>query len=125
MNVLVTGGAGFIGSHLVKKLYELDYHVTVLDSLSDQIHTSNPENSPLYQSIKDKVEFIKGSVCDQDIMRSALKGQNMVVHLAAETGTGQSMYEVDKYVSTNIGATSKILDLLGQEANECSRYCVF
>lgn len=124
MNVLVTGGAGFIGSHLVKKLYELDYHVTVLDSLSDQIHTSNPENSPLYQSIKDKVEFIKGSVCDQDIMRSALKGQNMVVHLAAETGTGQSMYEVDKYVSTNIGATSKILDLLGQESNECSRFVI-
>ena len=124
MNILVTGGAGFIGSHLVKKLYQLGHNITVLDNLSEQIHTSNPEKSPLYLSIKDKVKFIRGSVNDLDIMVKALKNQNIIFHLAAETGTGQSMYEVDKYVSSNIGATSKILDFLGQEPHECSRFII-
>ena len=124
MNVLVTGGAGFIGSHLVKKLYQLGHNITVVDNLSEQIHTSNPEISPLYLSIKDKVKFIRGSVNDLDIMIKALRNQNIIFHLAAETGTGQSMYEVDKYVSTNIGATSQILDFLGQESHECSRFII-
>ena len=61
--VLITGGAGFIGSNIALKLIKKGYSVTVLDSLSEQIHGVNPEKtSPLYQSIKDKVKFIKGDV---------------------------------------------------------------
>lgn len=61
-NVLITGGAGFIGSNLALKLVALGHSVTVLDNLSPQIHGANPEQSPLYCAIKDKVRFIKGTV---------------------------------------------------------------
>ena len=124
MNVLVTGGAGFIGSHLVNKLYTAGYQVTVIDNLSEQIHTSNPDNSPLFQSIKGKAKFIKGCVSVASDLELALQGQDYIVHLAAETGTGQSMYEVDKYVSVNIGSTSKILDMLSNGSFNVSRFVI-
>lgn len=112
-NVLITGGAGFIGSNLSLKLITKGYHVTVLDNLSKQIHGDNPEEtSPLYKSIKDKVNFIKGSVTSRDDWMKALEGQDAVIHLAAETGTGQSMYEIEKYVNSNIGGTALLLDIL-------------
>ena len=112
-NVLITGGAGFIGSNLALKLLDKGYYVSVLDNLSTQIHGENPEeSSPLYQSIKGKVRFIKGSVfCREDWLK-ALEGQDAVIHLAAETGTGQSMYEIEKYVNSNIGGTALLLDIL-------------
>ena len=111
--VLITGGAGFIGSNLVAALYAKGYEITVLDNLSEQIHGSDPESSPLFKSILDKVRFIRGSVCDRDTMERALIGQNVVVHYAAETGTGQSMYMVDHYTRVNIQATAMMLDILG------------
>lgn len=112
-NVLITGGAGFIGSNLALKLLEKGYKVTVLDCLSPQIHGEKPERtSSLYCSIKDKVRFIKGSVNSKEDWLKALEGQECVVHLAAETGTGQSMYEIQKYVHANIGGTALLLDLL-------------
>lgn len=112
-NVLITGGAGFIGSNLAIKLINKGYTVTVLDSLSSQIHGDNPEkSSPLYLSIKDKVNFIKGSVCERAKLEQAIAGQDVIVHLAAETGTGQSMYEIQKYTDINIGATALMLDIL-------------
>jgi len=111
-NILITGGAGFIGSNLALALLEKGYKVTVLDNLSPQIHGKNPENSPLYQSIKNKVNFIKGDVCDEAAWKKALAGQQKVVHLAAETGTGQSMYQVQKYIEINCNATGIFLDLL-------------
>lgn len=111
--ILITGGAGFIGSHLALALLERGYKVTVLDNLSPQIHGSNPEEtSPLYQSIKDKVNFINGSVTSRQDWIAALKDIEYIVHLAAETGTGQSMYEINKYVHTNIGGTALLLDIL-------------
>lgn len=109
--ILITGGAGFIGSHLSKKLVSKGYEVTVLDNLSPQVH-GDPNSSPLYLSIKDKVRFIRGDVRCRDDWEKALKGQDAVIHLAAETGVGQSMYEIDKYVDVNIGGTSKLLQLL-------------
>ena len=95
--VLVTGGAGFIGSNVALKLIAKGYSVVVLDSLSEQIHGSNPDQtSPLYLSIKDKVDFVKGDVCKREDWLKALDGVDYVIHLAAETGTGQSMYEIEK-----------------------------
>lgn len=112
-NILITGGAGFIGSNLALKLINKGYYVTVLDYLSPQIHGENPdETSPLYHSIKDKVQFIKGNVTSREDWLKALKGQDCVVHLAAETGTGQSMYEIQRYVDVNIGGTALLLDIL-------------
>lgn len=111
--ILVTGGAGFIGSNLSLKLLSKGYEVTVLDNLSRQIHGECPEvTSPLYSSIKNRVTFIFGSVTSKEDWLKALDGVECVVHLAAETGTGQSMYEIQKYVDTNIGGTSLLLDIL-------------
>ena len=112
-NVLITGGAGFIGSNLALKLVSKGYNVTVLDNLSQQIHGDNPkETSPLFLSIKDKVKFILGTVTHKSDWELALKDQDAIIHLAAETGTGQSMYEVHKYVDVNINGTALMLDLL-------------
>lgn len=112
-NILITGGAGFIGSNLALKLIEKGYNITVLDNLSPQIHGDNPtETSPLYLSIKDKVKFILGTVTSEEDWKKAIEGQDAIVHYAAETGTGQSMYEVKKYIDVNINGTALLLDLL-------------
>lgn len=124
-NILISGGAGFIGSNLALKLIAKGYKVTVLDTLSKQIHGDNPEEtSPLYQSIKDKVTFIKGSVTSREDWVKALEGQEAVIHLAAETGTGQSMYEIEKYVDTNIGGTAILLDILTNTKHSVKRVLV-
>lgn len=124
-NVLVTGGAGFIGSNITLKLLDKGYQVTVLDSLSKQIHGLQPSStSPLYRKIKDKVKFIKGDVCCRDDWEKALDNIDYVIHLAAETGTGQSMYEIKKYVDTNIGGTALLLDILANTHHHVKRVVV-
>lgn len=120
-NILITGGAGFIGSNLSLKLIEKGYKVTVLDNLSPQIHTSK---SPLYNSIKDKVRFIKGTVLSYDDWKNALEEIDVVVHLAAETGTGQSMYEIEKYTDVNIKGTSIFLDILANEPHSVKKMII-
>ena len=111
-NILITGGAGFIGSNLALKLLKRGYQVTVLDSLAAQIHGDDPDRSPLYGSIKNKVRFVHGDVTVREDWEKALKDQDAIVHLVAETGTGQSMHEIQKYTETNIGGTSLMLDIL-------------
>lgn len=124
-HILITGGAGFIGSNLALKLIERGYQVSVLDSLSEQIHGSNPEvTSPLYQSIKDKVKFVKGSVTNYEDWMKVLPGVECIVHLAAETGTGQSMYEIKKYTDVNIGGTALMLDILTNQKTSVKRVVV-
>lgn len=111
--IFVTGGAGFIGSNLSLKLLSKGYEVTILDNLSKQIHGANPDKtSPLYNSIKNKVHFIEGSVTNREDWLKAIDSVDCIVHLAAETGTGQSMYEIEKYVGVNIGGTALMLDIL-------------
>ena len=114
--ILITGGAGFIGSNLALALLKRGHQVTVLDNLSEQIHGKNPEEtSPLYLSIKDKVHFIKGTVACRETLQKAIANNTVIVHLAAETGTGQSMYEIQHYTDVNIGATALLLDILTNE----------
>ncbi|MCO5230766.1 MAG: NAD-dependent epimerase/dehydratase family protein [Chitinophagales bacterium] len=109
--ILITGGAGFIGTRLAKQLIKKGHEITVLDNLSPQIH-GNPETSVLYQEIKDQVNFILGDVQNKADWEKALVGQQIVVHLAAETGTGQSMYQIEKYSNVNVSGTSIFLDIL-------------
>jgi dTDP-L-rhamnose 4-epimerase len=122
--VLITGGAGFIGSNLALSLINKGYVVTVLDNLSEQIHGKNPEDSFLYKSVVDKVAFIKGDVRNRDDWNKALTGQDAVIHLAAETGTGQSMYEIYKYSDVNIGGTALLLDILANNKHEIKKIIV-
>lgn len=124
-NILITGGAGFIGSNLAIQLISEGYHITVLDNLSPQIHGKDPEKtSPLYQSIKNKVNFIHGSVTNINDWKKAINNQDVIIHLAAETGTGQSMYEIKKYVETNIGGTALMLELLANEKHSIKQVLV-
>lgn len=115
-NILITGGAGFIGSKLALSLVERGHRVRVLDSLAPQIHGANPENSSLFRSIQGKVGFQRGSVTNQDDLVAALPEMEVVVHLAAETGTGQSMYEIRHYTDVNVGGTALLLDLIANRS---------
>jgi len=123
-NILITGGAGFIGSNIALKLLAQGKNVTVLDNLTKQIHGENPEESQLYNLIKDKVNFIRGSVTNYGDWKKALENQDCVIHLAAETGTGQSMYEIKKYCDTNIGGTALFLDILANEKHSIKKVIV-
>lgn len=123
--VLITGGAGFIGSHIALQLLERGYEVTVLDSLLEQIHGVKPDRtSPLYCSIKDKVRFINGDVYNKADWENALENVDYVIHLAAETGTGQSMYEIKRYIDVNIGGTALLLDILTNTKHHVKRVVV-
>jgi dTDP-L-rhamnose 4-epimerase len=123
--VLITGGAGFIGSHIALQLIEKGYDVTVLDNLLKQIHGENPDKtSPLYCSIKDKTRFIKADVCDREALEDAISDADFIIHLAAETGTGQSMYEIKRYIDVNIGGTALLLDILTNTKHHVKRVVV-
>ena len=123
-NILISGGAGFIGSNLALKLVSLGYNVRVLDNLSPQIHTNSKENSKLYQSIKGKVTFINGDVRNRKDWQKAIVNSTVIVHLAAETGTGQSMYQIEKYVQVNCGGTAIMLDILANEKHTIKKVVV-
>jgi dTDP-L-rhamnose 4-epimerase len=124
-NILITGGAGFIGSNLALKLIDRGYKITVLDNLSKQIHGENPEvTSPLFQSIKDKVTFIEGTVTSREDWTKALENQNVIVHFAAETGTGQSMYCIEKYTEVNIQGTAIMLDILANKEHSVEKIVI-
>jgi dTDP-L-rhamnose 4-epimerase len=111
-NILITGGAGFIGSRLALALRGRGHAVTVLDNLSPQVHSPQARQSALYRSIDGQVRFIEADVTDRDALTAVLRGQDAVVHYAAETGTGQSMYQVERYARVNVGGTALLLDIL-------------
>jgi dTDP-L-rhamnose 4-epimerase len=123
--ILITGGAGFIGSTLCEKLLNNNFEVTILDNLSPQIHGNDPDKtSPLYRKVKQKVNFIHGSVTSRADLEKALANQDAVVHFAAETGTGQSMYKIAHYVDVNIGGTALMLDILANTKHRVKKIVV-
>lgn len=125
MKILITGGAGFIGSNLATRCVLDGHEVTVLDNLSPQIHGERGlDESPLYLSIKDRVRFVLGDVCNEADWLEALPGQEVIVHLAAETGTGQSMYQIRRYVDVNIGGTALMLDMLTNQEHSVRKVIV-
>ncbi len=118
-NVLITGGAGFIGSRLCEKLSYKGYNVTIFDNLSAQVHGQG--ESLLFNRIKDKCTLIKGDVRDKKKWKKAIKGQEIIVHLAAETGTAQSMYQQQKYHDVNIKGTSNMFEVLSENKNKVEK----
>jgi dTDP-L-rhamnose 4-epimerase len=118
--ILVTGGAGFIGSHLVDALVARGHQVRILDRLEEQVHgpdSQKPGFRPDY--LNPDVELIAGDVADRALLEKALDGVQVVYHQAAAVGVGQSQYEIEKYVARNTGATAVLLDVL---ANNRDKY---
>ncbi|MDP9039774.1 MAG: NAD-dependent epimerase/dehydratase family protein [Acidobacteriota bacterium] len=105
--ILITGGAGFVGSHLADGLLKAGHSVRVLDDLTPQVHSGGP---PDYLS-KD-VELIVGDVRDPNRMRDVLRGVDVVFHFAATVGVGQSMYEISRYISVNTQGTAELLQAM-------------
>lgn len=106
---LITGGAGFIGSHLSQALLARGYRVRILDNLVPQVHGVEQQ---FPNHIDHRVECLLGNVCNEDIVSTALQDINVVFHLAALTGVGQSMYQVKEYATTNVAGTSTLLQCL-------------
>ncbi len=123
--ILISGGAGFIGSRLALKLLDKDYEVTILDNFSPQIHGADYKESPLYLSVTSKnIKIFRGDIRNRKDWKQAIAGQQVVVHLAADTGTGQSMYEVKRYTDVNIGGTAELLDILINENQEVQKLII-
>lgn len=119
-NILVTGGAGFIGSHLVDGLIEKGYRVRVLDNLYKQIHPAGT----LPDYFNKKAQFIKGDVTKRSDWERALKGIDAVYHFAAAVGVGQSMYEVEHYVKVNSYGTALLLDILANQKHSVKKIII-
>lgn len=105
--VLITGGAGFVGSHLADALLAAGHHVRVLDDLTPQVH---PGGRPDYLS--HKVELVAGDIRDPNRLRDVLSGVDVIFHFAAAVGVGQSMYEINRYMNINTQGTAELLQAL-------------
>jgi dTDP-L-rhamnose 4-epimerase len=114
-SVLITGGAGFIGSHVADELLRSGYAVRALDNLSQQVHGSDARR-PDY--LDEDVELIAGDIRDRDVVRNALDGVDAVFHFASLVGVGQSMYEVQRYTDVNNVGTAVLLEALIERASE-------
>ncbi|MFU8814915.1 MAG: NAD-dependent epimerase/dehydratase family protein [Pseudomonadales bacterium] len=108
--VLITGGAGFIGSHVSERLLEHGWDVRILDSLEPQVHGAN--GSALPPHVLGAVDLRRGDLRDRQQVESAVQGVDAVIHLAAAVGVGQSMYEICRYTSMNAGATAVLAEAL-------------
>jgi len=107
--ILITGGAGLLGSHLADHLLEEGYEVRILDSLSPRVHA--PDGTPPTY-LSPEVEFVVGNIKDPSIVRRALRGVDAVYHLAARAGVGESMYELSAYMENNVSGTAVLLEAL-------------
>lgn len=109
--ILITGGAGFVGSHLADRLLANGYRVRVLDNLSEQVH-GNTNTWPDY--LDDRVERVYGDICDAEMVEIALQGVSAVFHFAAAVGVGQSMYQIRHYTQVNNCGTAVLLEALAK-----------
>lgn len=107
IRILVTGGAGFIGSFLVDKLIDLGFRVRIFDNLENQVH-----HGKVPDYLNPRAEFIRGDVRDPNALLKALQGISVVYHLAARVGVAQSNYEISSYVQTNIVGTANLLETI-------------
>jgi dTDP-L-rhamnose 4-epimerase len=117
--ILVTGGAGFIGSHTVDLLIEKGYYVRVLDNLEPQVHQGR-----LPEYLNRCAEFIKGDIQNREVLIKAIEDVDAVIHLAAAVGVGQSMYQIEKYTAYNTYGTAVLLDVLVNEPNDVKKLVV-
>ncbi|NNE98609.1 MAG: SDR family NAD(P)-dependent oxidoreductase [Pyrinomonadaceae bacterium] len=117
--VLVTGGAGFIGSHLVDALIEKGHDVRILDSIVEQVH-----GNKVPDHLNADAEFIKADVCDSEAVSKALDDVEIVYHQAAEVGVGQSMYEIVRYVKANDLGTAVLLEQMIKRAGQFKKLVV-
>src|SRR5215467_1658469 len=106
-NVLITGGAGFVGSHLTDTLLQQGHNVRIFDNLSPQVH---PQGVPPY--LPSDAELIVADVRDADALRRAIAGVDVIFHLASAVGVGQSMYEISSYMGVNTQGTANLLQVL-------------
>lgn len=123
MKILITGGLGFIGRALCKRLLAQGGHELVLvDSLSPQVHGPAPDHSDILS--QPGVRFIHADICTPGVLREAMAGVDLVFHLAAETGTGQSMYEIQSYYRTNVMGTAILLEEMVKDPSLRPRHLV-
>jgi dTDP-L-rhamnose 4-epimerase len=118
-NILITGGAGFVGSHLADALLAAGHNVRIFDSLTPQVHG---DQIPDYLS--NDAELIRGDMRDADAVHRALEGMDVVFHLAAAVGVGQSMYEISRYMGTNAQGTAVLLQELLDRKNRVEKLVV-
>jgi dTDP-L-rhamnose 4-epimerase len=115
-NILITGGAGFVGSHLADALLAAGHNVRIFDNLTDQVHH---HGVPDY--LAPETEFVRGDVCDAGAVCRALNGVDVVFHMAAAVGVGQSMYEIEHYMGTNTQGTAVLLQELLQRRSRVEK----
>ena len=118
MKILVTGGAGFIGSHLADALVEQGHEVVIYDNFEQQVHKTEPEY------LNRNAELIRADIRDKDTLKNAVIDSEIIFHQAAMVGVGQSMYQVEKYVDVNTFATAKLLDIIANEEHSVKKLIV-
>ena len=116
-NILITGGAGFIGFELTKRLISEGFNITILDNLSKKIHPDKKK----YNALRETTNFIIGDVTNRADWKKVIKSQDVIIHLASETGTGQSMYDIYNYTNINVASTALMLDVLTNTENNVKK----
>jgi len=116
--VLITGGAGFIGTKIAFQLKEKGYEVMILDNLSPLIHGPDFNKTGTYRELCAEYSVVEGSILDQDVLHDCIIKNDAIIHLAAETGTGKSMYDIFHYTNVNANGTALLWDILGNKDHQ-------
>ena len=119
--ILITGGAGFIGRSLSVRLLKSGYTVTVIDNLDPQVHGKNPD---LKFFKHNKIKFIHGSILNHDLLGQAIQNQDYIIHLAAHTATGQSMYRIAEDTSINVLGMAKLMDYIVNNSHSIQKIII-